>query len=800
MLLQELKLENIRSYTRETVNFSEGSTLLSGDIGSGKSTILLSIEFALFGTSRPDLPAESLLRKGSTHASVELKLKLHNQEIIIKRNLKKEKNSIKQLPGHIIINNVRKELMPVEMKAEIISLLGYPEELVSKNKNHIFRYTIYTPQEEMKFILQENDETRLNVLRKIFNLDKYKIIRENLEIYLKQSRTEIAILKTKLEPFEEEKKKLETLNLEKGKIDQEIKNLEPLHQQLNKRLQEEKEETLQLENEHKVFLELKQQFNTYTALMKDKDVNVQKLRMKENVLKQEISQIVTEKDEQQVKKELEELEEKKNKFLERKAAVEQKLSYLQDSIRNLHGEIETAGKELTELEKKKETRHKLSEEVKKKNELEKKSEELENFLQKTNDLIIKNKTILFQSKELKEKISSMDNCPMCLQVVSRQHKEKILSSEKDKSFQAEKILEELQQKNKSIRKQKDLISSGIKDLSEKETVLQKIIMEIQQLENKSLELEKKKEKLRTLVKDNNLLVEEQKELAGNNTGELNRKILQLRDLSNLLSKRQFLEKNLRELQDNIKRELRQVEKLRSGIKNVETRIDEKNNLTEKIEEKKKIYEELSRKDKDLSIRLATLKTQNDDLLKQLQENKKVLEELNRKKAQLVRLKELYHWLQEYFLKLTHSIETQVMGNIHNHFNQIFQEWFAMLVDDENVHSRLDDSFTPIIVQNGYEILFSNLSGGEKTSAALAYRLALNKVINDVISDINTKDLLILDEPTDGFSTEQLDKVRDVLERLQLQQTIIVSHESKIESFVENVIRISKSGHESNVLG
>ena len=61
----------------------------------------------------------------------------------------------------------------------------------------------------------------------------------------------------------------------------------------------------------------------------------------------------------------------------------------------------------------------------------------------------------------------------------------------------------------------------------------------------------------------------------------------------------------------------------------------------------------------------------------------------------------------------------------------------------------------------------------------------------MVYEIKTKDLLILDEPTDGFSSEQLDKVRDVLERLNLRQTLVVSHESKIESFVENVVRISK---------
>lgn len=139
-----------------------------------------------------------------------------------------------------------------------------------------------------------------------------------------------------------------------------------------------------------------------------------------------------------------------------------------------------------------------------------------------------------------------------------------------------------------------------------------------------------------------------------------------------------------------------------------------------------------------------------------------------------------------------------MLNIHGLFNQLFQEWFSILIEDENVYAKLDDSFSPVIEQNGYEVSFQTLSGGEKTSAALAYRLALNKVINDVVSQIRTKDLLILDEPTDGFSSEQLDKVRDVLDRLGLKQIILVSHESKVESFVSNVIRIVKEGHVSEV--
>ncbi|MEK6757941.1 MAG: SMC family ATPase, partial [Nanoarchaeota archaeon] len=98
---------------------------------------------------------------------------------------------------------------------------------------------------------------------------------------------------------------------------------------------------------------------------------------------------------------------------------------------------------------------------------------------------------------------------------------------------------------------------------------------------------------------------------------------------------------------------------------------------------------------------------------------------------------------------------------------------------------------PVIENQDYEIDYAYLSGGERTAIALAYRLSLNQVINSLLSKIKTRDFVILDEPTDGFSEQQLDKMRDILLQLDVKQLIIVSHEQKIESFVENVIKFKK---------
>lgn len=69
MILKNITLENIRSYKNKTViDFPYGRTLFQGDIGSGKSTILSAVEFALFGLG--DIDANHLLRVGATTGSV----------------------------------------------------------------------------------------------------------------------------------------------------------------------------------------------------------------------------------------------------------------------------------------------------------------------------------------------------------------------------------------------------------------------------------------------------------------------------------------------------------------------------------------------------------------------------------------------------------------------------------------------------------------------------------------------------------------------------------------------------------
>jgi exonuclease SbcC len=180
-----------------------------------------------------------------------------------------------------------------------------------------------------------------------------------------------------------------------------------------------------------------------------------------------------------------------------------------------------------------------------------------------------------------------------------------------------------------------------------------------------------------------------------------------------------------------------------------------------------------------------------ELTKQIESKKKVEEQIKQVTNQR-------HWLQELFLPVVQTIERKILLKIFNEFNTFFSSWFDQLVGDQQIQVQLDEQFSPQITQNGYDTNVENLSGGEKTAVALSYRLALNKVLNDYFGSLHTKGLLILDEPTDGFSSEQLDKLREVLTALGIEQLVMVSHEQRLESLADHILRVEKYNHISTI--
>ncbi|MBI2140427.1 AAA family ATPase [Candidatus Woesearchaeota archaeon] len=684
MFIKSIKLTNIRSYESAQIEFPPGATLLAGDIGSGKSTILQAIEFALFGVRRKGLSASSLLRHGKQKGEVELAFIVEKKEIIIKRALKRGKEDIQQEAGFIIIDGMKKEGTHVELKSIILSLLGYPQDLVSKSKDLVFRFTVYTPQEEMKQIILEEAEERLNTLRRVFNIDKYKRIQENTKFANDLLREKLRLCEGLLADFEEKQKELQEKESLLKSLSQHIEALLPA-------LSAKKEMTAQK----------KASLESYEQKVREAQRLKKEIALKEYLLAERQEQL------RRAKKEIE----------------------------RISPEIEALAKELAEKEI-----PNLQEFITAINEKEALLHSHQQEIISLNRALASIDTRKSHSLKVQSDILKLDQCPLCLQNVAHSHKAAIAERESS-------LIRELEQGMASQREKENNLKSVMDSLRKELGALREKGLEVKAMLAKRQMLKEKESRKAALGQEQETL---QKEIES--AGE---------------------EKKALALQAGNYLDIEYAYSLR------------------KQEHQKALEEEHS-----LEIQIRQYEARKQEMAKGIASLKVEIERKEQAKLQLQQNKALKYWIDELFLNLMGTMEKHVFASVYNEFNMLFQEWLALLIEDEALQARLDDSFSPAIIQDGFDAEVEALSGGEKTAVALAYRLALNKVINDVISGIKTKSIIILDEPTDGFSSEQLDRVRVVLDRLGMEQVILVSHEAKIEGFVDNVIRVRKEGHVS----
>jgi len=824
MKIISLKLYNIRSYTSETIVFPDGSLLLSGDIGSGKTTILLAIEFALFGIKRGDLSGVSLLRNGTNDGFVELTAEINEKKVIINRSLKRSKDSVKQDSGFLIMDERKIDATAVELKSRVLELLGYPSDIVSKGKDLVYRYTVFTPQEEMKKILTDDTNTRLDTLRNVFNIDKYKRTRENAVFIMRELKTKAKIINSKLVNYDvfktekdgleenvgSSKERLERVNKELGEINDNIKQEEERLKSV--------EEKLELLNSLKNKLEVENNnINSLNQQKQAKDKNLEKINSEIGELNEKLAEFVLEKPTERDIKEIEESVERFmddiNEFNKKNLEVRKEHAHLKKQKFQLDEEVNMKLGKIPDISEKKKLLNEFEEVLKNKEDILREISETEEKLKIAVKGVSEYGLKIQQATELKDKITSMEKCPLCLREVNDEHKFSIKNSEENKITDAKFHLDKFQKEKTDLDEKHCVVKSKLDKIIECEKKCEVLKSGIMRIEEISKEVSDKQEILKDVNEKISGLENEINVLEKVNIDELNNKLEKDKKLLSVL--RDYLQKELEK--NNLINLLREKNGLKNSIlgelteinKNIEECNNKRDDLKrdiknygdvgEKVKKFKEKFSLIMKKEKELEISRAEILKESESVEKNIERLRIQLVELDKQKEELDYIMQLINWIDNFFVKLMDTIEKHVMVKIHREFNDLFMNWFNILMEDETINVRLDETFTPLVVQNGYETLVGDLSGGEKTSVALAYRLSLNKVINEFITTINTKSIIILDEPTDGFSTDQLDKVRDVLEELGMKQVVIVSHESKIESFVDSVIRVTKNEHNSRVL-
>ena len=666
MMLKALTLENIRSYKDETrIQIPTGTILFEGDIASGKSTILYAIEFALFGLG--DIKSSSLLRNGAKRGRVALRFEVDGKEYEVHRSLVKKGRIAQQDECYIDGPNGKAVLSASELKERVLQILGFNEPANPKAQSVIYRYAIFTPQEEMKEVILKKPDERLQTLRKALRIEDYKVASDNTSTLIGRLKERVKYFEGATQDTDSIKKKIEDETKLIAKITAELSPLKQKEADLGEEIKTKNEKLKQLQGESEKIKKAEATIPLFKKQIEDKNGSVRQTTEQSQSLKKRI-------DDTQPK--IAELE-----------SVKQPTEKSKDELRRTQDDLKTR---LRDAQKRK-----------------------GGFDERIGNL----------NSILEQKV-----CPVCERPVEP---------------------EEFRTKCEHVMAERSSLDNEISTYEKSITELDLLIDGLGRYETAQSQLSI----LRSQIREN--------------TGRLEQNNRTVKELN----------ESIKTLQAQLKEALAEVEPLQEILQSTEA-LDK---------EAQKLNSKLTEIGKQISARQASAQN-SEEIKRQLQE------QLNQKTKWLETVRSLREhnvWLGEYLAPTIENIEKHVMTSINQRFAEQFTRWFQILMDDPDMQVRINEDFSPIIEREGYEQDFNALSGGEKTSVALAYRLALNTTVQEVTIS-GGSNLLILDEPTDGFSKEQLYKIRDILEELKCPQVILVSHEKELEGFADHVFRVQKS--------
>ena len=341
MLPLKLTIEGLYSYqTRQTIDFSEltqaGLFGIFGAVGSGKSSILEAVSFALYGETermnKTDGRAYNMMNLRSNRSFIEFDfLNYDNRKFRAVREFKRNSKRFDEVKvsNATFYEERNGEWIPMEHNnASDILGLSYEN----------FKRTIIIPQGQFKEFLELGARDRTQMMKEIFGLHKYDL-QDKVSSKVSETKYELAELEGKLGTFEEVSEELiiqknEELNLSKISFGIEKEKHLQLENQFQ-RLKNLKTDSDSLKVKEAEFLTKQQDNEKFQKLGQELEIfeaaerNFKSLLTEKKRLSAEISQ--NKKDQEVVKTEFDSLSETLNKLKQNISALENDFNNIDNS-------------------------------------------------------------------------------------------------------------------------------------------------------------------------------------------------------------------------------------------------------------------------------------------------------------------------------------------------------------------------------------------------------------------------------------------------------------------------------------
>jgi DNA repair protein SbcC/Rad50 len=837
--LRRVRLRNIRSYESADVKFEPGTTLIVGDVGAGKTSLLYAAEMALFGFAEVD--PTYLVRHGSGRAEVEAEFEDAEHRYALRREFRtvRRRGRATFEPERISfrVDGSETAYSATELRQRVIELLGFADDPNPHTTSDVWRWAVYVPQERMRDILSARPQDRLETVRRALGVERYRIAAENAQEIAADLRRSAAARRSESERL---------LHHERDHAD---------WREASDRLLAERAATQvelgEAENAQRAALAKKERAEaaeraTETTralrdtLLREEASDAKAVLERERGLEERAAEIDARQGEAAVARgEAAALDQDESERAEAEAARERARSGLEtlaDQVRELIGArarlaeeerrlsdataaVERAARDVTDRNAQ---REKVRQEGPSREppsptpaslgtidaELERAREEEASAL---HDLALAQGSLT----ELTELLGG-GVCPRCHQTVDpagfephRREAETALESAEAKRARLQGEVRRLEETRKSrerferaferwseVEKRRALIDRA---LAESEQILQehgeterkarRAVDEARARAQTLAPVEAQEAELRTDLATAERRLDAAIERTARSAQALERWHGIEAILRGLVGEQARREEELGEIRSRRTERLRQIRELPDDA----AERDARHRATAAS------VESLARAESalaDVRARRVRIDTRLDEASRRVAEAERGRSERAALQVEIEDLTRKAAWLSGPFRTSVLAMEQQLLAAAQSVFDRQFSRYFASLVEDPGVLARIDAAFTPGVMIDDEWTPAEALSGGERTSLALAFRLALAHVVRHLGSvRIET---LILDEPTDGFSPEQVVRMGELLEELQVPQLVLVSHEIELAAIADRVVRVAKQNGRSRV--
>ena len=793
MKINYIELRNYRRFGHLELELPDGITGIIGNNGVGKSTLVESIAWALFGNQKDIVRAgkDSIRRSGTgpnDATSAELEFSYAGEEYVVKREMSGRSMLI---DASLTING-----KPAATGANEVSDL-IERKLGMDYKS--FFISVFAKQKDLAALSSMRPNERRDKILRMLGIDRLDDAIEEANRREKSGKekakdTREAIVDEDGQPRRPalEKKKVELLRgsdavtKEVARLKKELESLKREEEGLDKRTADTNARLKDLRTASK-------KVEAEKASLGARKDDIERIGKALDVAKE--AKAAAGKLEP-LNKELAELKKKQEKMAALRIAHENLLKR-RSELRSMDDEISTTKKEIAKYEEEKKKSADVLDSISKhKEQMERIEKENSSTRDKHAGLKERIKSLKAgadsEEKHLKdiEELGPESTCPTCERPLGEHHSElrkKLASSlEKAKAEIAaqedarRKIEDELAELAKALEAERKRGDA----LSKKEIRLQRLEGDLEGA-NKNLDkLEAKRKKLEEEVKESSVERFDQKELDG-----LLAEIDRLNEKRDELMEAASIARKIPELTESLSKAKAESEKHEKAIKEIRFDPAELELLevtSEEIEQKRRSLREKSHQ---TSGSLVEITKKSEGAAAEIRDAQRELDSLVEAEKKLKGLEEDHAYAAR-LSELMKSFRTSLVARIIPTLSQTASELLSQLTEGRYNSLTLDDEYNISIEDGGVDYALERFSGGETDLANLCLRLAISRVIAERAGTQGI-DLLVLDEI---FGSQDASRKRNLMASFnalanQFRQILLITHIEDIKEHLSSVIEV-----------